>query len=238
MRDKAGSYVKPMGGSTVDDADIRTARAFEQAILTNTEMITLNMTILGDPYYLSRSGAFLEQVGADAPGSQINTNKTMASESGEVRIFLRFRTPIDAPTPGSSLFIFPSSGYADSPFGGLYKVRALKSKFFEGVFTQDLDLFRDRGQQPEEITSLRSDPSLMFNAAIGVDPRINGYTGAPSTVAPEASLLPGESIVADGVVTSPVAPQPSIEGRPLDDSDELGALIQTLQSGQGRSPPD
>jgi hypothetical protein len=182
MRDKSGSYIKPMGGSTVDKADIRTARAFERAIMLGTEMITLNMTILGDPYYLSRSGAFLEQVGA-TPGSQINNDKTMASESGEVRVFLRFRTPIDAPRPGGALFIFPASGYSDSPFGGLYRIRSVKSKFHEGVFTQDLDLFRDRGQQPEEITKFRSDPSLLFNSAIGVDPRINGYNGTPAAVA-------------------------------------------------------
>jgi hypothetical protein len=229
MRDKSGSYIKPMGGSTVDKDDIRTARAFERAIMLGTEMITLNMTILGDPYYLSRSGAFLEQVGA-TPGSQINNDKTMASESGEVRLFLRFRTPIDAPTPGSSLFIFPASGYSDSPFSGLYRVRSVKSKFHEGVFTQDLDLFRDRGQQPEEITSLRSDPSLLFNSDIGVDQRINGYNGKAAESAPPAastivnSDIPEKSSVAPSatVETFPVSnPYAGIQGRSLNPGMEL-----------------
>ena len=248
MRDKSGSYVKPMGGSTVDKTDIRTARAFEQAILGGTEMITLSMTILGDPYYLSRSGAFLEQIGADAPDSQINNNKTMASESGEVRIFLRFRTPIDAPTPGGALFIFPASGYTDSPFGGLYKVRSVKSKFHEGVFTQDLDLFRDRGQQPEEITSLRSDPSLLFNAALGVDQRINGYNGTPAPApaanpgTPEAGIAFNQNSL--GTRPPPIAfNQGSLGIRAPEEGpneDRLGAFIETLQSEsrRGAIPPD
>lgn len=193
LRDKQGSYRKPIGGGTADNSDLRVARAFEQAILQDTEMITLSMTVLGDPYYLTKSGAFLEKIGPEAPGAMINNDRTMATEDGEVRIFLRFRTPIDAPTPGSSLFIFPSDGFADSPFGGLYKIRMVKSKFNEGVFTQDLELFRDRGQQPEEITTIRNDPSILFGSALTVDERSNGYNG--SAVAADASLVAGESIV-------------------------------------------
>lgn len=205
LRDKAGSYRKPLGGGTADNDDIRAARAFEQGILQDTEMITLNMTILGDPYYLTRSGAFLEKIGPEAPGAQINNDRTMATEAGEVRIFLRFRTPIDAPLPGSSLFVFPSDGFADSPFGGLYKVRSVKSKFNEGVFTQDLDLFRDRGQQPEEIKSIRNDPSILVGSAIIVDPRSSSYGETPSTQPTEA-------------VTTPLGPQTNIVGTPIVDA--------------------
>ena len=240
MRDKPGSYVKPMGGSTVDSADIRTARAFEQAIMLGTEMITLNMTILGDPYYLSKSGAFLEQIGATSPGSQINNDKTMASESGEVRIFLRFRTPIDAPTPGGALFVFPASGYSDSPFGGLYKVRSVKSKFHEGVFTQELDLFRDRGQQPEEILSLRSDPSAIFNSAIVVDQRINGYNGNDAKTTPLAVVLtpdtdgpPQQSTFGPKVEIGPVNPAANLAPVALPDSPNGGSpIFKTLPNGE------
>ena len=240
MRDKPGSYVKPMGGSTVDSADIRTARAFEQAIMLGTEMITLNMTILGDPYYLSKSGAFLEQIGANAPGSQINNDKTMASVSGEVRLFLRFSTPIDAPTPGGALFVFPASGYSDSPFGGLYKVRSVKSKFHEGVFTQELDLFRDRGQQPEEILSLRSDPSAVFNSAIVVDPRINGYNGKDAQTTPLAVVLTPDTneppqpstIVPVKVEVGPVNPAANLAPVALPDSPNGGSPgFKTLPDG-------
>jgi hypothetical protein len=219
LRDKKGSYRKPIGGGTADDDDIRTARAFEQGILQDTEMIMVNMTILGDPYYLTRSGAFLEKVGPEAPGAQINNDRTMATEAGEVRIFLRFRTPIDAPTPGSSLFIFPSDGFADSPFGGLYKVRSVKSKFSEGVFTQDLDLFRDRGQQPEEIKTIRNDPSILFGSAIIVDPRSSSYGETPSTQPSEA-------------VTTPLAPPSTIVGTPIAD------VRATLSPGEEIDPLD
>ena len=235
-RDTEGSYRKPVGGGTADDADLRAARSFEQAMLLDTEMITLQMTILGDPYYLTKSGAFLEKVGPEFPGAQINTDKTMATESGEVRVYLRFRTPLDAPKPGETLFIFPSSGYTDSPFSGLYKIRMVKSKFYEGVFTNDLDLFRDRGQQPQELINVRTDPSLIAGSALIADPRQQSFS---STVAPEASLTPGESVVLDnGVVLTPLGPQTKIDSRPLDEPDELGALINTLESQSRQQQTD
>jgi len=202
-RDTDGSYRKPVGGGTYDNADIRAARSFEQATLLDTEAITLQMTILGDPYYLTKSGAFLERVGPELPGAQINTDKTMATESGEVRLYLRFRTPLDAPKPGEALFIFPSSGYTDSPFSGLYRIKSVKSKFHEGVFTQDLDLFRDRGQQPQEIANVRADPSLIAGSALITDPRQRTF----SSVVPTAPPAPVETPVA---VTSPVAPQSTL----------------------------
>lgn len=202
-RDTDGSYRKPVGGGTHDGPDIRAARAFEQATLLDTEAITLQMTILGDPYYLTKSGAFLEKIGPEFPGAQINTDKTMATESGEVRLYLRFRTPLDAPKPGEALFIFPSSGYTDSPFSGLYKIKSVKSKFHEGVFTQDLDLFRDRGQQPQEIANVRADPSLIAGNALITDPRQRAFS---SVVAPAAAAPAAAAPVAS---SSPVKPQSS-----------------------------
>jgi hypothetical protein len=206
-RDTDGSYRKPVGGGTYDNADIRAARSFEQATLLDTEAITLQMTILGDPYYLTKSGAFLERVGPELPGAQINTDKTMATESGEVRLYLRFRTPLDAPKPGEALFIFPSSGYTDSPFSGLYRIKSVKSKFHEGVFTQDLDLFRDRGQQPQEIANVRADPSLIAGSALITDPRQRTFSSVVPTAPPVALDPPAETPVA---VSSPVAPQSTL----------------------------
>ena len=223
LRDTAGSYVKPIGGGTYDTPDIRIARAFEQSILLDTEMITLSLTILGDPYYLTRSGAFLDKIGPATEGAQINNDKTMATESGEVRIFLRFRTPIDAPKPGEALFIFPSSGYADSPFGGLYKIRSVKSKFYEGVFTQDLDLFRDRGQQPEEIQNIRSDPSIIFGSALTVDPRVESYGAVSNEDTPTNSdvvvtPLPNQGAVIEVNALPPIEMEITRNGKPIPDA--------------------
>jgi hypothetical protein len=164
----------------------------------------------------------------------------MATESGEVRLYLRFRTPLDAPKPGEAVFIFPSSGYTDSPFSGLYKIKSVRSKFHEGVFTQDLDLFRDRGQQPQEIANVRADPSLIAGSALIVDPRQQTFS---SVVAPEASLTSGESVVLDnGVVVTPLGPQTKIESRPLNDppkatSDPLDTWFDNYYRTTG-TPPD
>lgn len=160
-RDRSGSYTKPMGGASADDIDIRIARMFEEAILLDTEMITLEMDILGDPYYLTPSGSFVLSHSPTAQGSMIKNNGTMASEEGEVRVYVSFRTPIDAPVDGS-LFIFPDSGIMESPFSGLYKIKSVKSKFAEGMFKQTLSLFRDRGQQPEDLKAVRTDANILL----------------------------------------------------------------------------
>jgi len=185
LQDSKASYRKPLGGSTVDNVDIRIARAFEESLLVETDMIMLDLTILGDPYYLTKSGVFIDRVGPASDGSQVNNDKTMATEDGEVRIYLRFKSPIDAPAYGSSLYIFPSAGYTDSPYSGLYKIRFVKSKFSDGVFTQELNLFRDRGQQVEEIQNAIRDPFLSI-AGDGSAPSANETT--VNTFPPKASF--------------------------------------------------
>ena len=75
-------------------------------------------------------------------------------------------------------------------------------------------MFRDRGQQPEEISSLRSDPSAIFNSAIVVDQRINGYNGTPSTQATVRAVdnaIEKSSVVPSAKAITTPAPAASIE---------------------------
>jgi hypothetical protein len=90
---------------------------------------------------------------------------------------------------------------------GLYRIKSVKSKFHEGVFTQDLDLFRDRGQQPQEIANVRADPSLIAGSALITDPRQRTFSSVVPTAPPVALDPPAETPVA---VSSPVAPQSTL----------------------------
>lgn len=186
------SYKSPMGGGTVDNVPIRVARAFERSLLLDTEMITLDLTILGDPYYLSKSGVFIDKVAPTSAESQINTDGTMASEDIEIRVYLSFKSPIDGPLMGRSFYEFPAAGFTDSPYSGLYRVRTVKSRFNDGVFTQELSLFRDRGQQTEELRNRRQDPFLQ---QIGLGPAIDPVSrtvnsSVPNTIFSRPVLTP------------------------------------------------
>lgn len=204
FRDSAASYRKPMGGGTADNVDIRVARAFEEALLTDTENIMLDLSILGDPYYLTRSGVFVDKNLPTEANSQIKADLTMNTEYGEVRIYVRFKTPIDAPVLPKTLFEFPAAGYNDSAYSGLYRVRTVRSKFNDGLFTQELNLFRDRGQQPEEIKNIRRDPNALLAGQPAPDTRDT------SNSTPAAGPTP---VVAE---SSPVVSQTSIVPTDLD----------------------
>ena len=146
-----------------------------------------------------------------------------------------------------SLFVFPSAGFQDSPYSGLYKIRFVKSKFNDGVFTQELNLFRDRGQLPAEIQNVRQDPYLsMIGSAPTPDPNSNAYYPAsdenkkavisanPSGVVVQST--PGSAnsssavAVADGVVVTPVPDLGSVEVTVIKQSD-LAPRSEAAPSG-------
>jgi hypothetical protein len=198
FRDTASSYRKPMGGGTADDIDIRVARAFEEALLTDTENIMLDISILGDPYYLTRSGVFVDKNLPTEANSQITNDLTMNSEYGEVRIYVRFKTPIDAPVLPKTLFEFPAAGYNDSAYSGLYRIRSVRSKFNDGMFTQELNLFRDRGQQPEELKNTRRDPNALLAGQPAPDTRDTSNStpaAGPTPVVTESRPVPPQTSV-------------------------------------------
>jgi hypothetical protein len=206
LRDKRSSYAAPQGGGTKDTAEIRVARAFEQAMLLDTEMIMLDLTILGDPYYLTKSGVFIDNVAPVAPGAQVNSDGTMASEEVEIRLYLRFKSPVDAPPKGRSLFLFPAAGFTDSPYSGLFRIRTVKSKFIDGVFTQELNLFRDRGQQPEELINQKSDPFLQSPGLSPTpDPNRAQLNGTPAAAAVEPAIASTPEVSAAPAAAAPAA---------------------------------
>ena len=213
------SYRKPMGGGTKDNAEILVARAFEEAMLLDTENIMLDLGVLGDPYYLTKSGVFIDRVLPNQAAGQINSDSTMATEWGEVRIYVRFRSPLDAPVLPKTLFEFPAAGTIDSPYSGLYRIRSVKSKFNDGLFTQELNLFRDRGQQSEELKNLRSDPNIIIGAAPGPDPNQGNAVPASPEVGTTTSIitpivgtpLPPETkaVTTSTIEEKPIDPQPT-----------------------------
>lgn len=163
-RSKGQSTSQPVGGTGVDNEDVKVARNFEQAVLQGVDLVKVDLEILGDPYYISSGGSYRTEVTPSAP--MLNSDGSMSSEDMEIRVYLRFKTPIDILEDGS-LYEFPNNGLSDSPFSGLYRVLKVKSRFQEGKFTQILSLARDIDQQPEDIKKKSTDPNLLIGGSVG-----------------------------------------------------------------------
>lgn len=132
--------------TTIDDTSIQVARTIQQAIsgrLTGgeTDLIAVDLKITGDPYYMPLGGLS----SPDAPltlDSFETEGGAIAWEGNDVRVYLRFKTLIDAPARGS---YYETSSDSESPYSGIYLVRKVKSVFNDGIFTQVLMLTRDTG---------------------------------------------------------------------------------------------
>lgn len=137
---------KNSGGGPADDFRSLIAKNFQEALLNSpADLITAELEIMGDPYYIADSG-----MGnfSDKPANfNLNSNGSMNYQSGEVDILINFRTPVDYD---------PSTGFADfgssqkvEGFSGLYQVTMVKNSFRGSKFSQVLDLVRRRNQEPK-----------------------------------------------------------------------------------------
>jgi hypothetical protein len=107
----------------------------------------------------------------------------MNYESGDVYIYLTFRTPTDI-NETSGLYNFPDGG-AESPFSGIYKVIQCENTFNDGTFKQKLKTIR-MPRQPSDFDgkSQTVDPSTTLATSFGpaappktstTDDDINGF---------------------------------------------------------------
>jgi len=133
-------------------------------------MVTVNLEILGDTYWVVDSGQGNYFAATVEPQAQITEDGTMNYESGDVFIYLTFRTPIDI-NQETGLYNFPK---AESPFTGIYRVTMCENIFSDGIFKQKLTCIRMPGQpadyadSPAEIKSdLRTDPANALSIKLG-----------------------------------------------------------------------
>ena len=139
---------KIKGGSRQQDVEQAVAEAFHKAFTQNqTEMVTINIEILGDPYWIVDSGFANYFAPATENNSQVTEDGTMNYEGSDVYIYLTFRTPSDI-NEGNGTYEF-SYGGKESPFSGIYKVNQCESVFTDGTFRQKLSCMRMPSQDIE-----------------------------------------------------------------------------------------
>lgn len=128
------------------------ARDFNDALVnSNVDLVTANMTIWGDPYYIADSGMGNYNA-AETPIINLTEDGTMDYQSSEVDILVNFRTPLDYNQDGS--MEFPGNGTKPvGAFSGVYQVIFCMSTLAGGVFNQQLKLIRRRNQEGRDTNS-------------------------------------------------------------------------------------
>lgn len=107
----------------------------ESVINSKTNLLTGDITILGDPVYLVTGG-----LGSDSSKNQEEVDYL----SREVLVTINFRNPVDITTfEEGGTYKFDSKKL---PFSGLYRVIKVTSIFNDGVFKQRLEIMRVPGQ--------------------------------------------------------------------------------------------
>jgi hypothetical protein len=142
------------GGTTGEDPGRLAARQFHRAINNVTDMVQLQMKILGDPFYIGDSGMGNYTAG-ESNIRGVNSDLAIHYQRGEVYINVNFQNPIDINYKRGD-YDFPKGEYAPS-FSGLYKVGQVESTFDRGIFTQTLDLTRMPNQTKEGAPSKKPD---------------------------------------------------------------------------------
>ena len=159
---------------------------FNENLVNNPiDLMMVDLTIVGDPYYMADSG--LGNYNAPSlPGLlNITTDGNMSYQESEVDIEINFKTPLDYGPDG--WMDFPGIGAAPvRKFNGLYKVMFVKHNFNGGKFTQTLQTIRRRAQDAATQQAAQQNTSAVQLA------------GADRQIAPTPEVRPGASGASTG----------------------------------------
>lgn len=138
------------GGGGKDDSATIAAKQFHSALTSGVDMVALDLTILGDPYFMGDSGMGNYSAGP-GPNRYINADGAINWDKSEIHVNLNFKTPVDINLT-SGMYEFTNSENVPQ-FSGLYRVFKAESNFSGGKFTQTLNMFRMRNQESDSVSS-------------------------------------------------------------------------------------
>lgn len=118
------------------------ARSMHEKVINSVSMLTGEIEIIGDPFYLVTGGM------ANYSPGMISHLETADGEAahirGQVLVAINFRNPIDIkPFESGGMMMFDSNRI---PFSGVYQVVDVKSYFKDGKFIQKMNVMRVPGQ--------------------------------------------------------------------------------------------
>jgi hypothetical protein len=147
----------PSGNETTEQM---VAKTFQKAFLDNTtELVNVDLEVLGDPYWLVDSGIGNYFASVSADNKLTTADNTMNYEGSDVYIYVSFKSPTDV-NERTGLYDFPNNNQ-ESVFSGIYKVITVDNTFNDGVFKQKLACLRmplqasdfDNTRQPVDVNN-------------------------------------------------------------------------------------
>ena len=149
-----------LGGGGSETQTTRAARLFHDSLTKGTDMVDLNMQIIGDPYFIAQSGAG-NYTAQPTQFHNLNDDGSVSYQNGEVDIVVNFRTPIDINQSTGMYNFGPNTDTAPvMQFSGLYKLTNVTSTFSGGTFKQTLIGYR---RPMQESTKPELKPADTFN---------------------------------------------------------------------------
>jgi hypothetical protein len=147
------------GGGGLETSESRAARLFHNALTSGSDLVNLELKIIGDPYYIAQSGQ--GNYSSKPLTNNLNADGSVNYEGGEVDIVINFRTPIDI-NQTTGLYDFGKSSKSASvvQFSGVYQIITVASHFVGGQFTQTLTGPRRANQEIKG----PADKDKMFNS--------------------------------------------------------------------------
>jgi len=160
-KDTAGPKNNSGGSGGETHTANQVARAYNDAIVnSDVDLIMVDMTIMGDPYYIADSGMGNYNAQQDPASINLTADGTIEYQRSEIDCILNFRTPIDT---GDTWMQFPGLGTKPvGAFSGVYQVLFVSNKFEGGQFVQTLSLVR----RPNQDTDTDAVPATSGNGAI------------------------------------------------------------------------
>ena len=146
-------------GAINETAEAKLARRFNEALVkSDVDLVTLNLKILGDPFYISDSGVGNYR-SEGSTFTNVKEDGTIDHQSGQVDILLNFQTPIDInDTTGGYKMNGPTVGVSN--FNGLYFVNIVRSRFEGNMFTQELELVKRQNWKKKDLSGTRAEAVL------------------------------------------------------------------------------
>lgn len=158
----------PNAGQPLDDPYSVLAKGMHNAIINSKgSMISGELEILGDPFYLVTGGMGNYSPKPDGRGKYKDGSAN--HHYGQLLITVNFRNPIDINSFEDGGMMFFDAKRV--PFSGVYQVTKVISTFKEGMFKQRLDVLRMPGQILDQ--NLRpSDPADRLKLSPSVEDQV------------------------------------------------------------------
>jgi hypothetical protein len=140
----------------------------EQLSNPEADLLLLEMTILGDPFYLAQEDFNPNILTASETNSFELEDRSIDMNNGMVYLKINFKTPVDIDDESGRLAGLQGIGkYDTSFFSGFYQLIDIESNFEDGVFTQRLQMVRLRHQESENVQSIENNTEEEYAKASG-----------------------------------------------------------------------